>query len=174
MVLLWKMIYNPSIGLINQSLTALGLERYTHAWLAEESLAIWSIVFAGFPWVNVFAFLILLGGLLNINRNIFEAATIDGITIWGRFRRIDVPLIMPQIKLLIVFVFIGSIQDFTGVLVFTGGGPGISTYVPALQMFFQTAEGANLGYAASIGVFLFVLVLGATVVNLKLIRTQVS
>lgn len=171
-ILLWKMIYNPSIGLLNKTLDAAGLSNLTHAWLAEEGLAIWSIVFAGFPWVNVFAFLILLGGLIHINRDIYEAAAIDGISIWGRFWRIDVPLIMAQIKLLVVFVFIGSVQDFTSVLVFTGGGPGQSTYVPALQMFYQTAEGANLGYAAAIGVMLFALVLGATLLNMKLIRTQ--
>ena len=54
-VLLWKMIYDPGSGLINATLKAIGLDRFVHAWLAEEHLAFWSIVFAGFPWVNVFA-----------------------------------------------------------------------------------------------------------------------
>ncbi len=171
-ILLWKMIYEPRSGLLNKTLEALGLDSLTHAWLAEESLAIWAIIFAGFPWVNVFAFLILLGGLVNISRQVFEAAELDGIGPLGRFFHIDLPLLAPQIKLLIVFVFIGSIQDFTNVLVFTGGGPGNATYVPALQMFMQTAEGANLGYASAVGVVLFAFVFGATVLNLKLIRER--
>ena len=174
-ILLWKMIFNPSIGLLNQTLVALGFSGFENfAWLGHEKLAIWSIVLSGLPWVNIFAFLILLGGLININRDIYEAGAIDGISVWQRFWRIDLPLIVPQIKLLIVFVFIGSVQDFTNVLVFTGGGPGKSTYVPALQMFYQTAEGANLGYAAAIGVTLFAVVFGATVLNLKFIRAQES
>ncbi len=171
-VLLWKLIYSPNIGLLNKILEVMGLESWKHAWLADERLAIWAIVFSGFPWVNVFAFLILLGGLINISRDIHEASAIDGVSIMGRFLRIDVPLIMPQIRLLIVLTFIGSIQDFTSVLVFTGGGPGIATYVPALQMFFQTAEGMNLGYASAIGVFLFALVLAATLLNNRLFRSR--
>ena len=172
MILLWAQIYHPDDGLLNRLLVAAGLEEHTHAWLAEEGLALWAIIFSGFPWVGVFAFLILLGGLIGISSDIYEAAEIDGIGVWDRLWRIDVPLVMPQVKLLIVFVFIGSIQDFTAVLIFTDGGPGMSTYVPALQMFKQIADGANLGYAAAIGLVLFALVLVATVVNLKLIRTH--
>ncbi|MHA1565342.1 MAG: outer membrane protein assembly factor BamB family protein, partial [Alphaproteobacteria bacterium] len=68
-VLLWAKIYHPDTGLLNKILIAVGLERFTHAWLAEEGWALWSIVFAGFPWVSIFAFLVLLGGLININKN---------------------------------------------------------------------------------------------------------
>jgi len=171
-ILLWRMIYDPYNGLLNEILKAVGLAQYTHAWLSEEGFAMASIIFAGFPWVNCFAFLIYLGGLINISKDIYEAAEIDGISAWKRFWEIDLPLIRPQIKLLIVFVFIGSVQDFTYVLIFTGGGPNFTTYVPALHMFYQISEGANIGYAAAIGVLLFAVIFTATLFNLKMVKTH--
>ena len=171
-ILLWAQIYHPDTGLLNKLLTAVGLKYLTTAWLAREGLALWSIVCAGFPWINIFAFLILMGGLINIDRSIYEAAEIDGVNVWRRFWKIDVPLIKPQIKLLIVFTFIGSVQNFMNVLIFTDGGPKHSTYVPALYMFKQISGGGNLGYAASIGLVLFAIALVATVLNLKFIKTN--
>jgi ABC-type sugar transport system permease subunit len=172
-VLLWVQIYDADDGLINNILFSLGwMDRSNPtSWLSESAYALWAIVFAGFPWVSVFAFLILMGGLINISTDVFEAARIDGAGTWKRFWRIDLPMIMPQIKLLTIFTFIGSIQDFTRVLIFTNGGPGTSTYVPALQMFRQIADGANLGYASAIGAVLFVLVLALTVLVLRGWRT---
>lgn len=161
-VLLWKMIYDPSIGLINVTLESLGLSSWQQAWLADERLALWSIIFAGFPWISTFAFLVFLGGLLDINLELFDAAAIDGATWWQRFRHIDWRLIAPQLRLVLFFTFVGSIQEYGNIYIFTGGGPGTSTYVPGLYMFLQTA-GGEFGYAASIGFVLALVVLLVTV-----------
>jgi ABC-type sugar transport system permease subunit len=172
-VLLWRMIYEPYDGLLNQTLTAFGFRQFEgFPWLAKEGIALASIIGAGFPWINAFAFLIFLGGLINISKDIYEAAEIDGISTWKRFWTIDLPLVRPQIKLLIVFAFIFSIQDFVQVLIFTGGGPGASTYVPALEMFNKISDGGEIGYAAAIGLFLFLLIFVATVFHMKLMKTH--
>jgi ABC-type sugar transport system permease subunit len=171
-ILLWKMIYEPEYGLINQALGFLGLEQFQHAWLGNESTALWAIIFHGFPWVNMLAFLVFLGALVRIDRNLFESAWIDGAGTIKRFRHIDLPFIMPQVKLLITLVMINSIQDVTAVLLFTGGGPGIATYTPALQMFYATTEEGNLGYGSAIGVLLFAIVLFATFVLNKVMRER--
>jgi len=172
MVLLWRMIYSPYDGLLNKTLELVGLSGYTHAWLAEENFALGSILFAGFPWIGAFPFLVYLGGLIAISKDIYEAAEIDGITSWHRFFRIDLPLLRSQISLLLTFVFIWSIQDFTSVLIFTKGGPGFATYVPALHMYYEISEGANIGYACSIGIVLFAIIMIAFLINIKLIKPR--
>jgi ABC-type sugar transport system permease subunit len=161
-VLLWKQIYDPNIGLLNEALRAFGLEHLARGWLADADTAIWAIIFAGFPWVDTFAFLIFLGGLLNINREIFDASAIDGANVWDRFFDIDIHLIRPQIRLILFFVFIGSVQGFAGIYIFTRGGPGTATYVPGLQMFSQITA-AEFGYASAIGFTLAAVILAVTV-----------
>ncbi|WP_219930224.1 carbohydrate ABC transporter permease, partial [Paenibacillus agaridevorans] len=170
-VLLWKMIYSPESGLINEILSALGLGHLQRAWLGDEQLAIWSIIFAGFPFISVFAFLIYLGGLIGINREIYDSAQIDGVNVWNRFLKIDMPLILPQIQLILFFTFIGSIQGFANIWIFTRGGPGVSTYVPGLQMYFQISDG-QYGYASAIGFVLAIMVLLVTYVNSRLSRQE--
>lgn len=173
-ILIWKMIYDPYSGLINQTLQAVGLDEYTHAWLGEEQFALGAVIFYGFPWVGLLVFLVFLGGLIQIDRNVIEAAQIDGVSPWQRFLHIDLPYLEPKIKLVVTLVFIWSIQDFATVLILTGGGPGFATYIPALQMFKQIGEGANLGYASAIGLMLLAVVLVFTFLNMKLLRDDRS
>lgn len=161
-VLLWKQIYDPQIGLLNETLKALGLGHLTRAWLADANTAIWAIIFAGFPWVGIFAFLIYLGGLLNINHEIFDAAAIDGANAWRRFWDIDLKMIRPQLRLILFFTFLGSVQEYGNIWIMTRGGPGTATYVPGLQMFLQISA-AEFGYASAIGFILALVVLVITV-----------
>jgi ABC-type sugar transport system permease subunit len=161
-VLLWKQIYDPQIGLLNETLKAFGLGHLTRAWLADANTAIWAIIFAGFPWVSIFAFLIYLGGLLNINHEIFDAAAIDGASAWQRFWDIDLKMIRPQLRLILFFTFLGSVQEYGSIWIMTRGGPGTATYVPGLQMFLQISA-AEFGYASAIGFILALVVLAITV-----------
>lgn len=160
-VLLWKQIYDPQIGLINEVLKVLSLNHLARAWLSDAGTAIWAIIFAGFPWVGIFAFLIYFGGLLNINREIFDAAAIDGAGAWRRFWEIDLRMIRPQLRLILFFTFLGSVQEYGGIWIMTRGGPGTATYVPGLQMFLQISA-AEFGYASAIGFILALVVLAIT------------
>lgn len=155
-VLLWRMIYDPFDGLINNTLESMGLESLTRAWLGDEDTAIWSIVFMGFPWLSVFAFLIFLGGLMSINRELYDSAAIDGANLWQRFRFIDLAHLVPQFRILVFLAITGAIESFAGIFILTQGGPGYATYVPALQMYFNIGYG-ELGYASTIGVLLSIL-----------------
>jgi ABC-type sugar transport system permease subunit len=169
-VLLWKQIYDPYIGLINEVLRVAGLEHLARPWLSEPSIAIWAIIFTGFPWVDIFAFLIYFGGLLNISHEIFDAAAIDGAAAWKRFRVIDWPMIQPQIRLILFFTFLGAIQGYGGIWVMTRGGPGTATYVPGLQMFLQVSAG-EYGYASAIGFVLALVILTVTVWRFRFNKT---
>ncbi len=161
-VYMWRMVYDPYDGLLNRLLEVFGLNNGT-AWLANEQTAIWAIIGAGFPFIGAFPLLIYMGGLLNINPEMFEAARIDGATWWTRFWKIDFPLLRPQTMLLVFFAFNGAVSGFEHIFVFTRGGPGIATYVPGLQMYFRIAEG-EFGYASAIGAVLFIIVFVGTLV----------
>ncbi len=169
--LMWRQVYEPNTGLLNQLLASMGLSQFQRAWLGDEDTAIWAVIAVGFPFVSAFAFLIFLGGLLSINGEYFDAAKVDGASWWQRFLHMDVPLLMPQFRILLFFAVTGTIQGFAGIFILTRGGPGYSTYIPALQMYLRISEG-DLGYASAIGVVLFVLILVLTIVILRFRRNE--
>jgi len=150
-ILLWKTIWAPNIGLVNQILQLVGLGQFQHAWLGEDATALLSIILTGFPWVDIFAFLVFFSGLLTISGEVFDAAAVDGANGLQRFFAIDIPGLWPQIMLILFFAFIGSIQGFEGIFLLTGGGPGTATEVPALEMYQMISKTAKFGYASAIG-----------------------
>ncbi len=168
-VFLWRMVYDPYAGLLNQVLWLMGLTDWSRAWLGNETTALWAIIGAGFPYISAFPFLIYMGGLLNISTEMYDAAKIDGANWWRQFWSIDVPLLLPQMRLLIFFTLAGVIQGFAQIYIYTRGGPGYATYVPGLQMYFQLAEG-DFGYASAIGVLLFIVIFAGTLFSLRFRR----
>jgi ABC-type sugar transport system permease subunit len=166
--LMWVQIYDPTIGLINQTLLALGLDNWVRVWLGDASTAIWAVVFMGFPFIDAFAFLVYYGGLINIPSELFEAAKVDGSNPIRDFTRIQLPLLTPQFKLLIVLSFIGAIQNFTGILLLTSGGPGSATYVPGLELYYNATRFGRYGYACALGVVMFIAIMLGTLINLRI------
>lgn len=171
-ILLWVNIYDPNIGLLNETLRALGMEDLTRTWLGDRNTALAAILAIGFPWISPFALLIFYGGLISIPSELFDAARVDGATWWNRFRRIDIPMIMSQIKLLLILAFIGSVQEFQLIFLTTGGGPGNVTYTPALELYYNATRFSNFGLASAMGAFLFLIILGGTIINLRYVRSQ--
>ncbi|MDR2247208.1 MAG: ABC transporter permease subunit [Treponema sp.] len=166
--LMWKQIYDPSIGLLNQLLGRLGLENLQQVWLGDERWALWAILFVGFPFVGVLPFLVFYGGLMDIDPSILESARIDGANRTRIFFRIQLPILTAQIKVLLILTFIASVQDFSGIYLLTGGGPGTSTYVPGLELYFNTTQFGRFGYACALGLVLFAFTLIGTLVNMKI------
>lgn len=174
-VLLWRgFIFDANTGLLNQALSAVGLGGWRHSWLGEHETALGSILFMGFPWVGGVGFLIFLAGLMAIPQSVIESTLMDGAGPIRRFFSVELPLLMGQMKLVVVLTFIGSIQDFVGIFLLTQGGPGSATHVPALHMYYMAFRFDQYGYGAAIGVVLFVLIFGLTVVNMKMIRSNVE
>jgi ABC-type sugar transport system permease subunit len=173
-VLLWKFIYDPNIGLLNQLLGAIGLGSLQHAWLGEVDTALYAVMFLGFPWVTGTSVLIYLAGLMAIPTEVLEAAALDGVTGLRRVWSIDLPLLVGQIKLFVVLGIIAGVQQFEIQYVLTQGGPAWATEVPGLRMYQAAFEDSRLGYAAAIGLVLFVVVLIMTVINFRFIRSSVD
>ena len=171
-ILLWVNIYDPNIGLLNQSLHALGLDTLARSWLGDRNTALPAIITIGFPWVSPFALLIFYGGLVSIPDELFDAAKVDGANAWTRFWRVDVPMVIGQIRLLVILAFIGSMQEFQSIFLTTGGGPGSVTYTPALELYYQATRFSNFGVASAMGTVLFIVILGGTILNLRAVRSQ--
>jgi raffinose/stachyose/melibiose transport system permease protein len=185
MLLIWIFMYTPTGG-VNIILNMIGLGKLTQtasgaarAWLGDQSTALGAILFMGFPWVSPVNMLILLAGLEGISTEIIEAARVDGANSWTLFWKIELPMIMGQIRLIVVTATIGVMQGFQNILVMTRGGPGYATMVPAMRMY-DTAMPENslgigsapqMGFGAAIGVFLFLIIGIITLINLKVIRS---
>ncbi|MEZ4673182.1 MAG: PQQ-binding-like beta-propeller repeat protein [Caldilineaceae bacterium] len=173
-ILLWANIYDPNIGLLNQTLEALGLTEWTRVWLGDKNTALGAIIAIGFPWVSAFALLIFYGGLISIPVELFDAAKVDGARFWQRIWRIDLPLLIPQFRLLLILGFIGGVQEFQLIYLTTGGGPGNVTYTPALELYYQAVRFNNFGFASAIGTVLFLVILGGTILNMRYVTSSVE
>ncbi len=164
----WKQKYVPQMGLLTQMLAKLGLSALQRVWLGNEQTAIWAIIFMGFPFVNAMAFLVYYGGFSNIDASVLESAVIDGATRARTFRSIQLPMIAPQVKLMLTLTFISSVQDFYPIYLLTGGGPGTSTYVPGLEIYLNATTFGRYGYACALGILMFLFIMIGTLINLRL------
>jgi len=173
-LLIWGFIYDYNLGLINTLLRSLGLEHYAQAWLGEPGLALYALMFMGFPWVGGFALLIYYAGLQNIPSSVLDSARLDGAEGWRRFRHVDVPLVLGQIKLLVVLTFIGGIQGFQTSLILTNGGPAFATMVPGLHLYQNAISFDRMGYACAIGVGLFIVILLLTYLNMRYLQSSME
>lgn len=165
-MLLWSFIYDGSVGLLNQVLELMGLGALTRSWLGEAGTALWAIIGIGFPWAGGLALLIYLAGLNQISGDVWDSCQVDGVSGLRRVWYVDLPLLLPQVRLLVILTLIGALQDFGSILILTGGGPGLATHVPALHMYFQAFRFGHMGYASAIGLTLFVAIFVLSLLNL--------
>ncbi|MUT66540.1 carbohydrate ABC transporter permease [Paenibacillus sp. NEAU-GSW1] len=163
---LWKTIYNPATqgGMLNQVLTTIGLESWTHSWLTDPSVAMYSLYFVAVWQYLGYHALIQFTGIQNIPSDIYEAAKIDGAEGLKADWHITLPMNIPIIKISIVLAFIGSLQSFDLIMVMTGGGPAHATDVISTHMYNMSFLSMKYGYGSSIAAFLVVVCLVATFV----------
>lgn len=174
--LMWKYFYEPNAGVLNEILRGMGFLKSTEIiqWLSSEALVIPSLVFAGFPWVSAFGVLIYLAGLQNIPEDIYEAAEIDGAGPMRIFWQMELPLIMTQVRINLVLMMIGTIQQWQNVYLFVGesGGPNGVATVPGLLVFREAFSRGYFGYGCAVGFLLFLVTLILTFFNNKFVRTK--
>ena len=158
--LLFTFLYNPEMGLINQFLRLIGLDRFTHAWLADLSVNKYAIGVVGIWRMAGLTMMLVYASLQSLPNTYFEVARLDGADYWKQVSRIILPLTKPIILLSTVYTLIINFKTYDLIFVMTRGGPGISTKtVPLLVM--ETGFGYNdFGYAAAIG-FVLALVIYA-------------
>lgn len=173
-LMIWKFIYSPNIGLLNQMLELAGLEALARPWLGDFDLALYAVIFVGFPWVAGIGTLIYLAGFQAIPGELMDSAVIDGASTWQRLMFVELPMVMSQIRLVVILTVITAFQNFTIILVMTGGGPGTETLVPGLHLYKNAMAYNRMGYACAIGTVLFALTLALTYLNQRYLKSSVE
>jgi raffinose/stachyose/melibiose transport system permease protein len=169
--LIWQgMIYGDR-GLLNELLRAIGLGGWATGWLSNPHTALAAVALVGFPFIGGFEVLVYYAGFANIPTSVNEAATLEGCTGVRKFFLIDLPMVMSQIKLILILTIIGGIQAFQNIFILTRGGPGFKTNVPGMWMYLNAFSFQRMGYACAIGVLLFLMILVLTIINMKYFKS---
>lgn len=168
---IWMFMYNPSIGIFNRFLEAIGASGVQ--WLLDPQYALLSVSLAT-VWMNIgFTFLILLGGLQNIDRTLYESADIAGTNYWTQLRAITIPMLSPTLFFVGIISLINAFQTFGQIDLLTKGGPTNSTNVIVYAIYKDAFINYNVGGASAQAVLLFLAVLLLTWLQFKLVERKV-
>jgi ABC-type sugar transport system permease subunit len=168
----WAYLLQPGSGLVDKIFGAVGLP--TPGWLSDPHLALISILLIGFPWISNLGFLIFLGGLQNLPKDVVDASRLDGLGGLRRVFAIDIPLLLPQFRIVVILSGIYAVQNFIPILLLTNGGPGTATLVPGLDMFQSAFSNDQYGYGMAIGTLLFAVMLVFTLAAMRLLRSRTA
>ncbi|MGA8117970.1 MAG: sugar ABC transporter permease [Actinocatenispora sp.] len=161
--LLWRNILDPQIGILNRLLGEVGLP--TQAWLTTHPLA---TLVAIAVWQQVgYLTVLFLAGLQGIPEMYYEAAEVDGASVWRRFRHVTVPLLAPTTLFVSVIGVISALQEFALPYLVTGGGPADATDLFVFRMYQEAFNFRDFGYASALSYLLLIVILVLSVVQLK-------
>ncbi|MCM3574145.1 MULTISPECIES: carbohydrate ABC transporter permease [Mesobacillus] len=162
----WLFLFHPSIGMFNRLLNVMNLPGVQ--WLLDPDWALVSISISTI-WMNIgFSFLILLGGLQNIDEYLYESAKIDGAGYWYQLRRITIPMLSPTLFFIITISLINAFQTFGQVDILTKGGPSQATNLIVYSIYREAFVNYQFGTASAQAVFLFICILIVTILQFKL------
>jgi ABC-type sugar transport system permease subunit len=162
----WLFLFHPSVGMFNRLLSLLHLPQVQ--WLLDPEWALISVSISTI-WLNTgFSFLILLGGLQNIDEYLYESARIDGAGYWYQLRRITIPMLSPTLFFIITISLINAFQTFGQIDILTKGGPSQSTNLIVYSIYREAFVNYQFGTASAQAVFLFICILIVTILQFKL------
>lgn len=165
--LIWLLLYDPSVGVLNYLLQLVGLPR--SEWLQSPQTSLLSIIIFT-VWKNIgYNMVIYLAGLQGIPDHLYEAAEIDGAGDWEKFWSVTVPLLQPTTFFVVVVWFIGALQMFVQVLILTQGGPLDTTITVVYLVYSNAFEYLKLGYAAAMSFVLFIFIGLITYLNTRIL-----
>ncbi|MEU6183449.1 carbohydrate ABC transporter permease [Streptomyces coeruleorubidus] len=163
-----KYLFNQDFGVINWLLGFVGIAPVP--WLTSENAAMATVVLV-YVWQQFgFSFLLFVGGLNNIPKEIHEAAALDGATGLRKHLSVTLPLLSPTLLVASVVGIINALQVFEQPYVLTNGGPGDSTRTVVMVIYETAFEQLRFGEASAVGVLLFVLIMAVTALQFRLSR----
>lgn len=151
--LMYSWFYNPDFGLLTKVLSWFSLPPIPI--LSDENIATFGIIFAALWPQTAYCMILYLTGLTALDRNIIEAARVDGAYGWKMFTKVILPQLRPATFIATVITVIGALRSFDLVAIMTAGGPWGSTYVLAYQMYVESLFNFKMGYGAAIATVLF-------------------
>jgi len=169
--LTWQLIFSPNSGLLNQVLRGIGLDSLTHAWLGEESTAIFSIIgVSQWQWVG-YCMILFIVAIQAIPEELYEAARIDGASGIQQFFNITVPMVRETILVLTTITIIGGFKVFDIVWVMTAGGPNNSSNTLGGYLYRVGFRNDEMGDASALATLLFLITFALTFIQLRIGRT---
>ena len=170
--MIWLWLLDPTLGLVNHSLEALGLQR--QPFFGGDGQALLTVAAVN-VWRHMgLVAMLFLAGLQNIPRTLYEAAALEGAGEWQMFRRITLPLLRPVLVFVLVTSVTGSFQIFDTIAVTTGGGPLDSTRVIVHYIVQSAFSFYKMGYASAMSMALALVMVAYTVVQMRILRANES
>jgi raffinose/stachyose/melibiose transport system permease protein len=161
---MWRMIYDPDHGPLNEALRAVGLGGLAKSWLGDFSVALPAVGFIG-TWVMYgLAMVLLTAGVQKIPPSLFDAARVDGAGPVREFFAVTLPALRGEIAVALTLTTIAALRNFDLVYITTKGGPGDATSVPAFQVYDRAFQTGQVGSAAAIGITLAVVIFAISLV----------
>jgi raffinose/stachyose/melibiose transport system permease protein len=166
---IWGWLYNPQYGAINAVLRDIGLDSLAQPWLGQDSTALPAAMIPAI-WLRVgFPMLLYLAALQGINRELYEAATVDGANRWQLFWHVTMPGLKHAHYVTVALSVIDSFKVFDLIYAMTYGGPGTATQVMGTWMYFNVFQYNQAGYGTAIAVVITVV---AIAVSIPYVRSQ--
>jgi len=162
--LLWRVLYHPTNGPINNFLRAIGIDN-PPMWLADPNYALLSVMII-MVWTSLgFSLVIYMAGLQGIPKDLYEAANVDGASLLRQFFNITIPMLTPTTFFLLITGVVGSFKVFDLIMVLTNGGPAGSTSVIVFYLYEVAFINLESGYASAMGIVLLFLILLLTLIQ---------
>lgn len=166
--IVWSLIYDPDIGVLNSVLRSVGLGGIARAWLAETSVVLPAIALASTWHGYGFAMVIYMAALQGVDPTLYEAAKIDGANWHQLVRHVTLPGVRDATTMLLSLSILGSMATFTMIWVMTRGGPYFASEVLATHIYKRAFEGNQMGYASALSTALALIVLVVAAAFLRL------
>lgn len=166
--IIWGMLLNKNVGLVNALLQTFGLDRIS--FLMDNENVLPTIVMISI-WKNVgYSMIIFVAGIKGIPNTLYEAAIVDGANGWQQFTKITLPMIRRQFMFVVVWATLGAFQCFIPVYSLTQGGPGNSSRVIVYYIYEKAFSFGEMGYASAMSIVLLVFLLIISVFQMRLFR----
>lgn len=154
--LVWRMMYEPTLGVINYFLTALSLS--PSRWLASSKIALLALVLVDTWQWTPFVALTMLAGLKTLPKEPVEAAVVDGASMRQVFRHITLPMLQPLLAIVIVLRTVWIFREFDKIYMMTSGGPSNATTTMGYYVFETAYKWMNIGYAAAMAITMLIFI----------------
>jgi raffinose/stachyose/melibiose transport system permease protein len=158
----WSFIYDPTLGLLNSTLEAVGLTALQQPWLGDQRLAIFYLAIVQ-VWFHAGQMMVVfIAGLQQVPQELYDAADVDGASRWQRFRFVTFPMLRPTMVIVVAYTTIQSFKAFDLVFASTGGGPNHATEILSTLIYTSAFRSFAFGYAAAQSVLFMVLIAAVT------------
>ncbi|HEY4200174.1 MAG TPA: sugar ABC transporter permease [Devosiaceae bacterium] len=170
--LMWVYMFDGNFGVFNDILLRLGIIGEFVSWMSDPNgsfaIVVAAMTWSGMPLITI----ILLAALQTIPKDLYEAAGIDGATVWQKFCHITIPHLVPTILFIMLLRVIWMSNSIDMIFVMTGGGPGFANYTTAVYSFIQTGR-LDIGYSSAIAVCLALILMFISIFYVRHLVKQV-